>query len=163
MQHNSAVSTTSHKKKKVKLEKAERKSEVMAETRRVFVQQATLVGAQQLQMSPPVMAFVAPEDSWLMIVNELVMVRTWSSNNVLLACVMECVLSACCCVGIAIGGDVCPCVCDLYMIVCEKWVAVLSLCIRVCVCVGLSYPIDGVLKLAARSQPCLTSRVYTWD
>lgn len=67
----------------------------MAETRRVFVQQATLAGAQQLQMSPPVMAFVAPEDSWLMIVNELVMVRTCSINNVSLAlwsavCILLC-------------------------------------------------------------------------
>uniref|UniRef100_K3XAS6 Arb2 domain-containing protein n=1 Tax=Globisporangium ultimum (strain ATCC 200006 / CBS 805.95 / DAOM BR144) TaxID=431595 RepID=K3XAS6_GLOUD len=42
----------------------------MADTRRVFVQQATLT--PQLQMSAPVMAFVEPEDSWLMIVNEFV-------------------------------------------------------------------------------------------
>lgn len=50
----------------------------MAETRRVFVQQA-----MQQQMSPPVMAFVASEDSWLAIVNEFVMVSCVRVTSVL--------------------------------------------------------------------------------
>lgn len=46
----------------------------MADTR-VFVQRVALAGAQALQMSSPVMAFIAPEDSWRAIVNEFLMVR----------------------------------------------------------------------------------------
>lgn len=49
----------------------------MADTRRVFVQQATLEGSPPaLAIARPVMAFVAPEDSWSAVVNEFLMVRT---------------------------------------------------------------------------------------
>lgn len=109
-----------------KLEKAE---QTMAETRRVFVQQAALaMGASQqqvLQMSPPVMAFVVPEDSWLMIVNELVMVRT----GVLKMCRLRYgLLSVCCCMEMTVG---CGCVPRCGACVCDSGALTVYPCVRV--------------------------------